>query len=108
MEQKNLEKIDTLVRRWGVPLQLILTMEEASELATVCSKVLRGYGTREKLVDSLADMYVMLQTMCMVYGVTPEELEAIAGNKLDTGLAKPYEEQQEKPQGEPPVEEEKK
>ena len=93
MEQKNMEKIEVLVKRWGIPLQLIMTMEECAELSVVCSKLLRTEVKREKLVDALADMYVMLQTVAGIYGVTGEELEAVAGNKLDIGLAKPYPEE---------------
>lgn len=89
MEQKNMEKIGVLVNRWGIPLQLIMTMEECAELSVVCSKLLRSEVKREKLVDALADMYVMLQTVAGIYGVSGEELEEVAGKKLDIGLSKP-------------------
>ena len=112
MEQANIEKITTLVERWGVPLQLILTMEESAELTKLCSKLLRGPVQRPDIVDNLADTYVMLQTMCLIYGVNSQELEAVAGNKLDIGLSKKgWEVLQEEAKGikeEQPSEEEKK
>ena len=90
MKEKNLEKIHELIARWDVPLQLLLTMEESAELSVICSKVLRGFRVpREQIVDNVADVYVMLQTMCMLYGITEEEIDSIASEKLDSALAVP-------------------
>lgn len=95
MEQKNIDKIDVLIRRWGIPMQLVIANEESAELSKACSKLLRGRLSRDELVDALGDMYVMMQTMCMIYGVSVDELEEIATKKLDEGLAVPYEETKE-------------
>ena len=99
MKKENLEKIKELVARWDVPLQLLLTMEETAELSVTCSKLLRGFAvSREQLVDKVADVYVMLQTMCMLYGITEEELDKVASAKLDKGLAVPAPVAEEVPQ----------
>ena len=92
MEQKNIEKIDVLIKRWGIPMQLVIANEESAELSKACSKLLRGRLSREELIDALGDMYVMMQTMCMIYNVSIDELEMVATKKLDEGLAVPYEE----------------
>ena len=92
MEQKNIEKIDVLIKRWGIPMQLVIANEESAELSKACSKLLRGRLSREELIDALGDMYVMMQTMCMIYNVSIDELETVATKKLDEGLTVPYEE----------------
>ena len=93
MEQRNVDKINALIQRWGVPMQLIMTGEEMAGLIHVCSKLLRGSVSRAVLVDALADAYVMLQTMCMIYNVRGEELEAVITAKLDRGLQVPLPQQ---------------
>lgn len=90
MEQKNINKIIALTQRWGTQMQFVLTVEEAAELCVACCKILRGGAPRPVVVDALADMYVMLQTMSIVAQVSPEELEAAATHKLDIAMAKSF------------------
>lgn len=87
MEKQNVEKIVALINHWGVPSQLVIAMEEAAELQVVCSKVLRYPLKKDAIVDALGDSYVMLQTLCTVFGVSREDLEAVATAKLDKAIA---------------------
>ena len=88
MEQHNIDKIDMLIKQWGVPMQLVIAMEESAELSVICSKLIRGTVSRENVVGALGDAYVMLQTLCMVLDVSPEELERIATDKLERAISK--------------------
>ena len=90
MEQSNIEKIGVLIQRWGIPMQLVIATEEASEIQKVYCKLLRGYGLpREILIDALADNYIMLQTVVQMYGFTGEEIEAVVNRKLEKALQVP-------------------
>ena len=86
MTKENLKKISILIDRWGVASQLVMTIKEAGRLQVVCSKILRGKIPRTELVDALGDMYVMMQTLCTMYGITGDDLDRIATKKLDYGM----------------------
>ena len=107
MEKHNIDKIGALINYWGVASQLTIAMEEAAELQVVCSKLLRGQVDRKVVVDALGDSYVMLQTLCIIFGIMPEELDKAATEKLELAMSKtfPPEGQQQDAPAEPAAEE---
>ncbi len=53
------------VEKWGLPLQLIMLMEESAELIQATSKVLRKYKKETTiwrgLVEEIADVEIMIE-----------------------------------------------
>ena len=84
----NKEKIETLIGRWGVSLQLLITMEQCSQLSTECSHWMRWSNNQSKLVERMADMQIMIQTLQQVFGVQDAELQNVIDRKLEGALKK--------------------
>lgn len=80
------EKIKELIRRWGVPLQYVLTMEQCSQLATEISHQLRWGKNRQNVVTRVADMLIMIDTIKILLNIDEAEIEKIKEAKLDTAL----------------------
>ena len=80
--------IDILIERWGERLQLLITMEQCSQLATECSHQLRWGNNEEKVTERVADVLIMCETLKMVYGIKEEKIREIQLKKLTEGLKK--------------------
>ena len=61
---------------FGRANQIVIAMEEMSELIKELSKHLRGMGDTERISEEMADVYIMLR-----------ELEIMFGNSADVELA---------------------
>lgn len=80
------EKIKELIRRWGVPLQYVLAMEQCSQLATEISHQLRWGKNRQNVVSRVADMLVMIDTIKILLNIDDAEIEKVKEAKLDIAL----------------------
>ena len=70
------------VEKWGVDAQLVILIEECSELTKEATKMLRGHGRRENMIEELADVTVMCEQLRIILGLTEEDLENIAEAKM--------------------------
>lgn len=80
------EKIKELIRRWGVPLQYVLVMEQCSQLATEISHQLRWGKNRQNVVTRVADMLIMIDTIKILLNIDDAEIEKVKEAKLDIAL----------------------
>jgi NTP pyrophosphatase (non-canonical NTP hydrolase) len=81
-------KIDSLyqetIDKFGKDIQLILVIEELSELIKVLTKGFRnGKINKTHLIDELADVYIMLGQLKMMEQVTNDELDVKINEKLE-------------------------
>lgn len=58
------------VSKYGEELQLIVAIEELSELQKEICKILRGKGDRNHLLEEVADVTVMLEQIEMIFDLT--------------------------------------
>ena len=70
------------VEKWGVDVQLVILIEECSELTKEATKMLRGHGRRENMIEELADVTVMCEQMRIILGISDDELEEMAKSKM--------------------------
>lgn len=66
----NLESNMTLhsaVKQFGEVSQLVMTMEETSELTQALSKYLRGYNNQDNIAEEMADVYIMLRQLEIIF-----------------------------------------
>lgn len=70
------------LEKWGVDAQLVMVIEECSELIKEATKSLRGHQRRENIKDELADVVVMCEQLRIILGLTEEDLENIAEAKM--------------------------
>ena len=59
---------------FGHNSQLQIAAEECSELNKECIKALRGKLRREKMVEEMADVLIMIKHLAIMFNVTDEEL----------------------------------
>ena len=80
------EKIKELIRRWGVPVQYVLAMEQCSQLATEISHQLRWGKNRQNVVTRIADMLIMVDTLKILLDISDDEIEKVRQAKIDLAL----------------------
>ena len=61
-EEQKLDIYDKCIKKWGIPLQATVAMEEAAEFIKALSKHLRSqsFETQEALAEELCDLRLML------------------------------------------------
>ena len=83
---QNKEDIRTLMERWGDDLQVLITMEQCGQLSTECSHWLRWRNNPEKIINRVADMHIMLETMEQVFHIDRNILRGCVDEKLQKAL----------------------
>ena len=68
--------------KWGEPIQLIMVMEEASELTKEISKYFRGENNRKNIIEEVGDVYIMLEQMKIIFNINDNELDANINKKM--------------------------
>lgn len=61
------EICEKAVIRFGKTAQLIMAMEEMSELIQALSKDIRGKGSRDNISEEIADIEIMLAQLKIIY-----------------------------------------
>ena len=61
---------------------LIIAMEELSELQQAISKILRGKGDKLNVMEELVDVEVVMETVKNTMGITEQELDKVRYIKL--------------------------
>lgn len=61
------EICEKAVRKFGKTAQLIMAMEEMSELIQALSKDVRGKGSRNNISEEIADVEIMLAQLKIIY-----------------------------------------
>jgi len=70
------ELTEACVKKWGVPAQIVMTMEEMAELAKELSKFYRGKGDSLKIAEEIADVRLMLDQMEHIFDFKDTVTEA--------------------------------
>lgn len=63
--------------------QIIVAIEELSELQKELCKVLREEGSYANTLEEIVDTIIMLEQMILYFGITEEELEQIKIQKIE-------------------------
>lgn len=80
------EQIEELIKRWGVPLQYIMTMEQCNQLAVEVSHEFRHGGNREKIIERIADMEIMIETLKIILNISYLDVYRYTHEKIQKGL----------------------
>lgn len=62
------------ILRHGITTQSVICMEEMAELRKEVSKYIRGKGNKANLAEEMADVYICLNMLAKMYGVTDEDI----------------------------------
>ena len=71
----NKEIVSKSLDTYGNGIQLVVCMEELSELSQAISKEIRGVGDRSNLVEEMADVIICLEMLKQIFAVTNVEIE---------------------------------
>lgn len=58
------------IDNWGVTQQLVMVLEECSELQKEITKYIRGNGNLSNLEEEIADVEIMLEQLKYIFNLT--------------------------------------
>lgn len=64
-----------MIRYHGEDIEATVCMEECAELIQAISKMKRGENEINNLVEEMADVYICLEMLKLIYDVTDEQIE---------------------------------
>jgi len=70
------------VKKWGKDAQLWQTVEELAEFLDALAKRIRGRPEGTNLPEEIADLEIMLEQVCIIFGIHRKEVEDIKKQKL--------------------------
>lgn len=82
----NKEIVSRSLKTYGNGIQLVVCMEELSELTQVISKEIRGEDDRNNLVEEMADVIICLEILKQVFEITDEDIDSWIKYKQERNL----------------------
>ena len=80
------EQLQLFINYFGEKYQKALLFEKMSELQKEICKDIRNKRNIEHIAEELADVYIMLQQMQLIYGITDEQIEQVVQEKIERTL----------------------
>jgi hypothetical protein len=74
--------LEKAIATYGKDAQLNVAIEELSELIKEICKNKRGTDNREAIIEEMADCYIMLQQMRIIFGISTSELRSEEQEKM--------------------------
>lgn len=78
--------VSKTIDTYGNGLQLIICMEELSELTQAISKEMRGKGNRINTIEEVADVLICIEIIKQVFGITNKDINAWIEYKQNRSL----------------------
>ena len=75
--------IEKAIATYGVDMQLTVAVEEFSELIKEICKSMRGNDNRENITEEMADCYIMLKQLEIIFDIDTGDIRHIINNKID-------------------------
>jgi NTP pyrophosphatase (non-canonical NTP hydrolase) len=88
MMDKTLKKA---IETYGKDMQLNVAVEELSELIKEICKYKRGNDNRKNIIEEMADCYIMLEQLAMIFDIPNHAINEVVDRKI-TRLEKRLEE----------------
>lgn len=70
------------IAHYGKQKQVIKAIEEMSELQKELCKDLIGCGSRANITEELADCYITMKQIMMIYGISLNDVDKQVGRKI--------------------------
>lgn len=74
--------LEKAIETYGKDMQLTVAVEEFSELIKEICKNKRGAENREAIIEEMADCYIMLEQLEIIFGIDDLELLSMKADKL--------------------------
>lgn len=75
--------LEKAIEKWGKEAQTIVAMEECAELIKECSKMLRGQGNIDHLIEEIADVMICIEQLEIIYDIDNGDVLTEQVFKLD-------------------------
>ncbi|MBQ7906801.1 MAG: hypothetical protein IJ309_02375 [Clostridia bacterium] len=82
MDQKNNSTIRKAIETYGAEAQLWVAIEEFAELTQAICKFNERRGSIEAIVDEMADCYIMLEQLRIMYGLEGATISNVIDKKI--------------------------
>lgn len=80
-----MDKVEKILSHYGYKAQLLMAIEEMSELTKEICKGFRGQENKQAIIEEIADVSLMLDQLVLLYS-SKEEIEAIKQRKIERTL----------------------
>lgn len=70
----SLKVLEQAILTYGKDAQLDMYIEEMSELIKEICKHKRGKDNRDEIIDEMADVYIMLEQMKMIFDISEKQI----------------------------------
>ena len=74
--------LERAIATYGVDMQLTVAVEEFSELTKEICKSKRGADNREAIIEEMADCYIMLKQLEIIFDIDYNDIVMIRNNKI--------------------------
>lgn len=74
--------IEKAIETYGKDMQLNVAVEEFSELIKEICKSKRGKDNKPNIIEELADCYIMMEQLEIIFDVNPCDIRAMIDKKL--------------------------
>lgn len=75
--------LEKAIETYGKDMQLTVAIEEFSELIKEICKYKRGSDNRDNIIEEMADCYIMLRQLEIIFGIDSEEIYSQYNQKLE-------------------------
>ena len=76
-------KIEFILRHYSPEAQTVKAIEELAELQAELAKMLNKQGGHDTLVSEMADVYIMMTQLMVIFDIDTEEFDIEIDAKLD-------------------------
>ena len=76
-------KIEFILRHYSPEAQTVKAIEELAELQAELAKLLNKQGGHDALVSEMADVYIMMTQLMVIFDIDTEEFDIEIDAKLD-------------------------
>lgn len=77
------DTLERIIQQNGSTMQMIVAMEEMSELTKELSKNIRGFNNRDAIIEELADVYVCLMELEIIHQIKIQDLIEMVNAKIE-------------------------
>ena len=84
MKNDHLKLLIEAYELWGKKSQVLIALEEMAELSKELLKnINRSKNNETEIKDEIADVYIMLEQLKLMYNISEDELIQLMENKLE-------------------------
>ena len=76
-------KIELILEHYGLEAQTIKAIEELAELQVELAKMLNKQSGHDALISEIADVYIMLTQLMVIFDIDVEEIDLEMSRKID-------------------------